>query len=112
MHLNEVTFGVRNEIAQGTLGRQKEDQVTPIANVSSEHGKRREQFVTEQRKISQHQEINYENTAQQLQRLTVKQGNSNYPRLSGGKLLGTIRAGPFKLVARYVAFSTSDHLLS
>ena len=48
-------------MAQGTLGRQKEDHVTPIANVSSEHGKRQEQFVTEQRKIRQHQQNNYLN---------------------------------------------------
>ena len=50
VHLNEVTFGLGSGMAQGTLGRQKEDQVTANANVSSEHGKRQEQFVTEQRK--------------------------------------------------------------
>ena len=61
MHLNKVTFGLRSGMAQGTVGRQKEDQVTLIAYVSSEHGKRQEQFVTEQRKIRQHQEIKYEN---------------------------------------------------
>ena len=79
VHLNEVTFGVRSGMAEGTRGRQKEDQVTLIANVLSEHGKRQEQLVREQRKIRQHQEIKYENMAQQLERLTVEQGNSNYP---------------------------------
>ena len=61
VHLNEVTYCVRSGIAQGTLGRQKEDQVTLTANVLSGHGKRQEQFVTEQRKIRKHQEIKHEN---------------------------------------------------
>ena len=73
VHLNEVTFGVRNEIAQGTLGRQKEDQVTLIVNVLSELGKRQEQFVrTEKNKKASRDQV-----------WKLEQGNSNYPRNKG-----------------------------
>ena len=45
-------------------------------NVLSEHRERQETFARMQRKQRQHQEIQYDNMAQQLERLIVEQGHS------------------------------------